>query len=137
MAYVGRDVASSLDAVFLHAAVGLAVVNLEDRCLHANPVLERMLGVRPGEPVRARGEDVIPASGPEKARLLMEETLAGSIDSYRLQKQYQLAESKDGLSLVKKLMQELKSFSHVDTSDDWVWVDIHQGLESTTQSRVE
>lgn len=32
MDFMERDVAASLDAVFLHAAVGLTAMNLEDRC---------------------------------------------------------------------------------------------------------
>jgi hypothetical protein len=53
MDFMERDVAASLDAVFLHAAAGLAVMNLEDRCLGAD--LE--LGCTPGaKPDDAPGE---------------------------------------------------------------------------------
>jgi len=41
-----------------------------------------------------------------------------------------LAESKDGIGRVRKIVQDLKNFSHV--SDDlWEWADIHQGIDST------
>ncbi len=42
-----------------------------------------------------------------------------------------MAESKDGITRVKKIVQNLKDFSHVDTSDEWHYSDLHQGLDST------
>ena len=42
-----------------------------------------------------------------------------------------MAESKDGITRVKKIVQNLKDFSHVDTSDEFHMADLHQGLEST------
>ena len=39
-------------------------------------------------------------------------------------------ESEEGISRVKKIVQDLKDFSHVDESE-WQWVDLHKGLEST------
>ena len=41
-----------------------------------------------------------------------------------------LNESKDGLVRVRKIVQDLKSFSHV-SEQDWQWADLHQGLDST------
>ncbi len=41
-----------------------------------------------------------------------------------------LSESKDGLSRVRKIVQDLKSFSHV-SEQEWQWADLHQGLDST------
>jgi len=41
-----------------------------------------------------------------------------------------LAESRDGLARVKKIIQDLKDFSHSGTAD-WQQVDVHQGIEST------
>jgi two-component system, NtrC family, sensor kinase len=40
-------------------------------------------------------------------------------------------ESKDGITRVKKIVQNLKDFSHADASDEWVESDLHTGLEST------
>ncbi len=40
-------------------------------------------------------------------------------------------ESKDGITRVKKIVQNLKDFSHVDTSDEWHFSDLHNGLDST------
>ncbi|MDP1704728.1 MAG: ATP-binding protein [Sulfurimicrobium sp.] len=41
-----------------------------------------------------------------------------------------LAESKEGLERVKKIVLDLKTFSHVDEAE-WQITDLHQGLEST------
>ncbi len=41
-----------------------------------------------------------------------------------------MAESKDGLQRVRKIVQDLKDFSRVGDTH-WQWTDIHQGLEST------
>lgn len=41
-----------------------------------------------------------------------------------------LSESKDGLNRVRKIVQDLKSFSHVG-EQEWQAADLHQGLDST------
>ena len=42
-----------------------------------------------------------------------------------------MSESKDGITRVKQIVQNLKDFSHVDNSDEWHLSDLHKGLEST------
>lgn len=42
-----------------------------------------------------------------------------------------LEESHEGASRVKKIVQDLKDFSHAGGADDWQWADLHTGLEST------
>ena len=42
-----------------------------------------------------------------------------------------MSESKDGITRVKKIVQNLKDFSHVDASDEWHFTDLHNGLDST------
>ena len=42
-----------------------------------------------------------------------------------------MAESKEGLSRVRKIVQDLKDFSRVDTHQEWVWASLHQGIDST------
>ena len=42
-----------------------------------------------------------------------------------------MSESKDGITRVKKIVQNLKDFSHVDASDEWHFADLHSGLNST------
>ncbi|MFZ2853648.1 MAG: ATP-binding protein [Rhodocyclaceae bacterium] len=41
-----------------------------------------------------------------------------------------LGETSDGLARVKKIVQDLKDFSHVDETE-WQWADLHKGLDST------
>ena len=40
-------------------------------------------------------------------------------------------ESKDGITRVKHIVQNLKDFSHVDASDEWHFDDLHKGINST------
>jgi signal transduction histidine kinase len=40
-------------------------------------------------------------------------------------------ESKDGITRVKTIVQSLKDFSHVDSSDEWRYADLRRGLDST------
>ena len=42
-----------------------------------------------------------------------------------------IAESKEGISRVKKIVQDLKDFSRVDSTQAWQWANLHQGLDST------
>lgn len=42
-----------------------------------------------------------------------------------------LDESHEGASRVKKIVQDLKDFSHAGGDDDWQWADLHTCLEST------
>jgi len=42
-----------------------------------------------------------------------------------------MAESRDGITRVKKIVQNLKDFSHIDTSDEFHYSDLHSGMEST------
>ncbi|MFA6921660.1 MAG: bacteriohemerythrin [Gallionella sp.] len=41
-----------------------------------------------------------------------------------------MAQSKDGLARMRKIVQDLKDFSHVG-DEGWKWVDLHQGIDST------
>ncbi len=42
-----------------------------------------------------------------------------------------LAESKEGIDRVRKIVADLKDFSRVDTTQEWQFANLHQGLEST------
>jgi two-component system, NtrC family, sensor kinase len=42
-----------------------------------------------------------------------------------------MAESREGIARVRKIVQDLKDFSHVDARQEWEWVDLHKGLDST------
>ncbi|MDH5600837.1 MAG: ATP-binding protein [Gammaproteobacteria bacterium] len=41
-----------------------------------------------------------------------------------------LSESKEGIDRVKKIVHDLKDFSHVD-EEEWQWTDMHKGIDST------
>lgn len=42
-----------------------------------------------------------------------------------------MSESKDGITRVKNIVQNLKDFSHADAADEWGFADLHGGIEST------
>jgi two-component system, NtrC family, sensor kinase len=42
-----------------------------------------------------------------------------------------MAESKEGITRVRKIVQDLKDFSRVDAHQEWVWADLHHGINST------
>jgi len=42
-----------------------------------------------------------------------------------------MTESREGLTRVKRIVHDLRDFSHADAEDDWRWVDLHRGLDST------
>jgi PAS domain S-box-containing protein len=42
-----------------------------------------------------------------------------------------LSESREGISRVKKIVQDLKDFSHAGSEDDWQWADLRKGLDGT------
>lgn len=42
-----------------------------------------------------------------------------------------MRESKEGIIRVRKIVQDLKDFSHVDTNQDWQFANLNQGIDST------
>lgn len=42
-----------------------------------------------------------------------------------------MSETRDGIERVRKIVQDLKDFSHVDANRDWEWADLHKGIDST------
>ncbi len=42
-----------------------------------------------------------------------------------------MGESREGIARVKKIVQDLKDFSHADAEDAWQWTDLIKGLDST------
>jgi len=42
-----------------------------------------------------------------------------------------MAESKEGIGRVRKIVQDLKDFSRVDDAQQWHWTDLHRCIEST------
>jgi two-component system, NtrC family, sensor kinase len=42
-----------------------------------------------------------------------------------------MSESKEGIARVRKIVQDLKDFSRVDTHQEWQWTNLHRGIDST------
>ena len=42
-----------------------------------------------------------------------------------------MAESKEGITRVRKIVQDLKDFSRVDAHQEWSWTNLNQGIDST------
>ena len=42
-----------------------------------------------------------------------------------------MSESREGITRVKTIVQNLKDFSHADSAEVWQWSDLHHGLDST------
>ncbi|MBI3285023.1 MAG: PAS domain-containing protein [Burkholderiales bacterium] len=42
-----------------------------------------------------------------------------------------MAQSKEGIARVRKIVQDLKDFSRVDTNQEWQWTNLHHGIDST------
>ncbi|MDB5804329.1 MAG: diguanylate cyclase [Betaproteobacteria bacterium] len=42
-----------------------------------------------------------------------------------------MRESKEGISRVRKIVQDLKDFSRVDSQQQWEWSNLHRGIDST------
>ena len=83
-------------------------------------ILDAYAGVEPALPAGARGMA-------ELVRLKNELDL----DFLRQDLPALMEESKEGLERVRKIVQDLKDFSRVDSSQEWQWADLHRGLDST------
>jgi two-component system NtrC family sensor kinase len=42
-----------------------------------------------------------------------------------------MRESKEGIARVRHIVQDLKDFSRVDANQEWVWANLHDGIDST------
>jgi signal transduction histidine kinase len=42
-----------------------------------------------------------------------------------------MRETREGVDRVRKIVQDLKDFSHVDARREWEWADLHKGIDST------
>ena len=42
-----------------------------------------------------------------------------------------MGETREGITRVKKIVQDLKDFSHIDASDEWHWANLQKGMDST------
>ncbi|MEK6663049.1 MAG: PAS domain S-box protein [Pseudomonadota bacterium] len=42
-----------------------------------------------------------------------------------------MSETREGITRVKKIVQDLKDFSRIDATDEWHWADLQKGIDST------
>ncbi len=75
--------------------------------------------------------ETLPQNDPE--RLAQLERIKSELDLHFLREDIPalLGESMEGITRVRKIVQDLKDFSHVDNSKEWQWADLHKGLDST------
>ena len=75
-------------------------------------------------------EAALPSESPERGELA---GLRARVDLPYLREDIPvlMRESKEGISRVRKIVQDLKDFSRLDSSPDWQYADLHQGLDST------
>lgn len=75
--------------------------------------------------------ETLPQNDPE--RLAQLERIKNELDLHFLREDIPalLGESMEGITRVRKIVQDLKDFSHVDNSKEWQWADLHKGLDST------
>lgn len=77
-----------------------------------------------------KAEGAIPGNAPVLADL---HALKSKVDLPFLKADLQslMNESKEGITRVKRIVQDLKDFSHADVGDEWQWADLQKGLDST------
>jgi two-component system NtrC family sensor kinase len=76
-----------------------------------------------------KAEEAIP--DPEVRKLLQAARKELDIEYLKTDLGALMEESKDGITRVKVIVQNLKDFSHVGASDEWHFSDLHKGLDST------
>jgi len=80
---------------------------------------------------RYEAADMLPGAGSPQLEELLQFKAKIDLDFIREDTKSLIAESHQGLERVKNIILDLKDFSHADNADQWVWADVHQGLDST------
>jgi PAS domain S-box-containing protein len=75
-------------------------------------------------------EPLIPPGSPELAALRVIKQKA-DLEFLKEDVKDLMNESYEGITRVKKIVQDLKDFSHAGTEDEWQWSNLHHGLDST------
>ncbi len=76
----------------------------------------------------------VESAHPEQAALFVEaKALREKLDIDFLKEDVRalLAETREGIGRVKKIVQDLKDFSRTGAEDEWQWADLHKGIDST------
>ena len=103
--------------------IGYVHSNLGSLENYLGKLFELMDGYREGET----------AMQPDHAAVQALQRLKGSLDLDFLKQDLPalMNESKEGITRVRKIVQDLKDFSRVDGAEEWQWANLHQGLDST------
>ena len=83
-----RQSEAQLQAIFDNAAVGIGVVNTEGRYIQTNTKWAIMLGYSVAELLQLRNLDITHPLDIESSRTQLQQLLAGTIDSYQLEKRF-------------------------------------------------
>jgi two-component system NtrC family sensor kinase len=75
-------------------------------------------------------QDAEPGLGPAAAALRAKREALG-LDFLREDIPVLMSESKEGIVRVRHIVQDLKDFSRVDANQEWVWANLHTGIDST------
>ena len=75
-----------------------------------------------------RAEPSLPAAAAAPLRALRERI---DLDFLRQDIPSLMSESGEGIVRVRHIVQDLKDFSRVDANAQWVWADLHRGIDST------
>jgi signal transduction histidine kinase len=78
--------------------------------------------------VYQEAEAHMPAEVAARVRAMREEI---DLDFLRDDIPVLMRESNEGIARVRHIVQDLKDFSRVDASQEWVWANLHTGIEST------
>jgi two-component system NtrC family sensor kinase len=70
-------------------------------------------------------------SSPEQVAAIKAKRQAVDIDFLKEDIPMLMHESREGITRVKKIVQDLKDFSHVDSTLEWQWANLHNGIDST------
>ncbi|MDP3668735.1 MAG: ATP-binding protein [Telluria sp.] len=71
------------------------------------------------------------SAAPETAAALRAKRASIDLDFLREDIPMLMSESKEGIARVRHIVQDLKDFSRIDANQEWVWANLHSGIDST------
>ncbi|NVM79234.1 signal transduction histidine kinase [Duganella sp. SG902] len=78
-----------------------------------------------------RAEPALEAAAPAVAAALRARREQIDLDYLREDVPALMVESREGIVRVRHIVQDLKDFSRVDANQEWVWANLHRGIDST------
>jgi signal transduction histidine kinase len=76
-------------------------------------------------------ENAEPSCAPDVAAALRELHKRLELDFLKVDIPVLISESMQGIVRVRQIVQDLKDFSRVDSTQEWQWANLHQGIDST------